>query len=325
MKKLLLLVLCAYVNNAMAQLKADNLYMPISTTSKVAQKGFTNTKQKMKLYYIKAKPELIKKYKNEANYTTLEKALNTNKIAVKEVSVGGTVNTLYFENTSKDTVILGMGDIVKGGKQNRVIEKDTIILPNQKMFVPVYCVEQGRWNSGGSSSRTSAAATFSGYHSQISNTVRKSIAKDKSQQKVWENVAKINSLNSTATSTGTYTAVTNNAEFTKELKSYIDFFSADIAKDTTIIGLLAVTGNKIIGCDVYLTPQLFKSHVKNTLTSYATEAIQEGKEVSISDEAVYNYLNELLANEEAQDKFIDTNGRSLKVNGTKIKISSFEK
>ncbi len=135
-------------------------------------------------------------------YTTLENALNKSMIKVQELSSGGSVNTLRFSNVSKDSILISMGDIVKGGKQDRVIEKDTLICPGQTISLSVYCVEHGRWSAG------STGSGFNTYHSNANNVLRKSIVKEKSPSKVWENVADINRANGTATSTGTYTAVT---------------------------------------------------------------------------------------------------------------------
>jgi hypothetical protein len=308
--------------NASAQLKEDNLYMPFSETSAAAPKqGFSSSFKKIRLYYIKAKPSLYDAYRGMGRYTTLEQGMKQSKIRINEVSGGGTVNSLVFRNTSKDTIIVGMGDIVKGGKQDRVIEKDTLINPGQTITMSVYCVEPGRWTASNYSVNT--AASFNAYHSSIDNTVRKSIVKDKSQGQVWAKVADLNTINGTSTSTGTYTAITSSAKYTSEVKEYKDAFTRAIAADPTIVGILAVTGDRIIGCDIYATPELFRSNAPNILNSYISEAVNNGADVSISNAKVSKYLNDLLANEETQDKMLENNGRSLKAHGKKIKITSF--
>jgi hypothetical protein len=312
----ILLLLMAW--NAPAQLHKDNLHLPVSE-SQAAREGFSKGYKKIKLYYIKAKPSLHREFANMGKYTTLEKAISQSKITIQEVSAGGAVNTLRFTNFSKDTILVSMGDIVKGGKQDRVIEKDTLICPGQIISMSVYCVEHGRWSAG------STGTSFNAYHSNANNVIRKSIVKEKSQGKVWEKVDDINKFNGTSTRTGTYTAVTQSDKYNKEIKEYKDAFMATIAADTSIVGLVAVTGDRIIGCDIYGTPQLFRSNVDNILNSYISEAVYDGKEVTISDAAVARYLDNLLSNEAMQDRELENNGRSLKVNGKKIKITAFDK
>ena len=93
-KKFLALLLVMIAFDASAQLNKDNLALPFSDLSKIAEAGYVDKYKKIKLYYIKAKPSLIDMFRGMGKYTTLEDAIKNKKITVKETPSGGTVNTL---------------------------------------------------------------------------------------------------------------------------------------------------------------------------------------------------------------------------------------
>jgi hypothetical protein len=81
-------------------------------------------------------------------FLVLQEALAAKKAIVHETE---DVNLLHVENVSKDVeVFIQSGDIVKGGKQDRVIAFD-LVLPPKSGRVPViaYCVDQARWRQRG--------------------------------------------------------------------------------------------------------------------------------------------------------------------------------
>ena len=79
---------------------------------------------------------------------------------------GAQVNQLVLVNNSKRPLILLAGEIVTGGKQDRVIGKDRIIpAESDPIDLGVFCVEPGRWTGssdrfgvGGSNARRDAGA-----------------------------------------------------------------------------------------------------------------------------------------------------------------------
>jgi hypothetical protein len=78
---------------------------------------------------------------------TLEEALLKKTIVVHET---GNVSELQIENTGDEPVFIQFGDIVKGGRQDRVLTTSLLIPPNSgKVAIGAYCVEQGRWSKRG--------------------------------------------------------------------------------------------------------------------------------------------------------------------------------
>jgi hypothetical protein len=59
---------------------------------------------------------------------------------------GAEVNRLVLVNNSKRPLLLLAGEIVSGGKQDRVIGKDRIVpAESDPVDLSVFCVEPGRW------------------------------------------------------------------------------------------------------------------------------------------------------------------------------------
>src|SRR4029077_12686100 len=63
-------------------------------------------------------------------------------------NTGASVNQLVLINRGKLPVILLAGELVSGGKQDRIIAKDRIVAPLATLPLDVFCVEHGRWSSG---------------------------------------------------------------------------------------------------------------------------------------------------------------------------------
>src|SRR5450631_3074630 len=98
------------------------------------------------------------------------------------------VNRLVLVNDSKRPLLLLAGEIVTGGKQDRVIGKDRIVpAESDPIDLGVFCVEPGRWT--GSSDRFGvgyAAGTAAGL--LASPVVRSKAMGAKDQQQVWDSV-----------------------------------------------------------------------------------------------------------------------------------------
>ncbi len=88
------------------------------------------------------------------NFLTLQEAIEQKKVIVHETQ---TVNELAVENVGPDQeVFIQSGDLVKGGKQDRLLAFDLIVPPmSGKVPVAAFCVEAGRWQQRGTSSLAS--------------------------------------------------------------------------------------------------------------------------------------------------------------------------
>src|SRR5512145_2389484 len=92
---------------------------------------------------------------DKRSFVPLGEALERKMVVVRET---GNVSELSIENVSDKEVYVQSGDIVKGGKQDRILGKDMVLQPHSgRIPVASFCVEQGRWQARG----TEASDRFS--------------------------------------------------------------------------------------------------------------------------------------------------------------------
>ncbi len=96
---------------------------------------------------------------------------------------GAEVNRLVLVNNSKKPLLLLAGEIVTGGKQDRIIGKDRLVpAESDPIDLSVFCVEPGRWVA------TAGKYEFNAPSAMVQPSVRSKAMADKDQAKVWSEV-----------------------------------------------------------------------------------------------------------------------------------------
>ena len=108
----------------------------------------------------------------------MRRSRNGDAQPIPYVSSGAQVNQLVLINRGNKPLLLLAGEVVSGGKQDRIIAKDRIIPIGAKPLpLDVFCVEHSRWTNGD--------AKFSAARTMVHPTVREKAAIDSDQTQVW--------------------------------------------------------------------------------------------------------------------------------------------
>lgn len=212
---------------------------------------------------------------------TLEEAMEQKKLVVHETS---NVGELTVENKSDDsTIYIQSGDIVKGGKQDRVMRYDVMVPPKSKKIpVDSYCVEAGRWSQRGNENHRN----FTGSKKMVASKKAKLAAKHNgSQQEVWGEVAGIQNklganLGAPVKSRQSETSLQltlENKTLKKEMDLYVKHLGTVIEDKKDTLGFIFALNGEINSADIYPSQTLFKKLRTKLLESCAVEAIAEIK------------------------------------------------
>lgn len=188
----------------------------------------------------------------------------------QQVGSSAAVNTLWLTNKSGKKLLILTGEMVSGGKQDRIIQKDVLIPPSKDpVNVSVFCVEQNRW--AGSEMNFAPAAKGAGGLADPS--VRGRAQHERSQGAVWNQVDASLSKLKTDNSTKTYGANLNSPAIQKSADGYVHSIQKSFPIDRTVGVAVAVNG-KMVWMDRFANNQMFRKYWPKMIKSYALEAMQ---------------------------------------------------
>jgi len=286
-------------------------------------------------------PVVSAKSHDTSGFITLDEGIRSGDVVVTEVGAvpgmirrrrplppqylrGAEVNRLVLVNNSKRPLILLAGEVVTGGKQDRVVAKDRIVpAESDPVDLSVFCVEPGRWVASSTKFDTHASV-------MAQPSVRKRAMVDANQQKVWDEVASARSafamraapspsvngheqvltgggpveLNSTTS----YAKTIENSAVKQQMdsitgpmqKSYESVIQQ--LRNQNAVGVVVAVKGRIVWADIFASNALLGKYWPKLLESYAAESLTaSGSSGDASMKDAYHFLNNWEARHESGD------------------------
>ena len=250
-------------------------------------------------------------------FLTLDEGLKSGEVVVTESGASplrrgtprlipsegsGQVNQLALVNNSKKPLLLLAGEIVTGGKQDRVIGKDRLIpAESDPIDLGVFCVEPGRW--------TGSSAKFGALGAIAQPSVRAKAMSDKDQQMVWSEVRNSQAKLAAAapppaaremSETTSYARVMQN----DAVKQQVDSVAAPIERgyqsviqqlrEKNAVGVVVAVNGRLIWADLFASNSLLEKYWPKLIRSYAAEAVVvQAKDHDLDQGAAQKFLDEM--------------------------------
>jgi hypothetical protein len=243
---------------------------------------------------------------------------------------GAEVNRLVLVNNSKKPLLLLAGEIVTGGKQDRIIGKDRLVpAESDPIDLGVFCVEPGRWV--GSSAKFHGAGEMGGI---VQPSVRSKAMAAQDQRQVWDEVGRarsatalaVPSASQTVEVTSSYAGVMQNEEVQKKLDSVAAPVERDYQsvigqlRDKNAVGVVVAVNGEVIWSDVFASTKLLEKYWPKLVRSYAAESIvQQAKSDSVDVKSAQAFLDrlqgrrEVVENEPGLYRHTEVSGDGFKV------------
>jgi hypothetical protein len=186
------------------------------------------------------------------------------------------VNRLVLLNRSTRPLLLLAGEIVTGGKQDRVVGTDRIVPPqSDPVDLAVFCVEPGRW--------TGSTSSFESFSAQmVQPSIRNQAMAKRDQSQVWAEVRKSNAAIGGSLASGGVTSYAGNMS-SLEAKAQVDKVAAPISrsyenllgqlKDHKAVGVVVAINGQLEWADLFASEALLQKYWNKLVRSYAAESL----------------------------------------------------
>ncbi len=243
---------------------------------------------------------------------------------VRNEGAGAQVNRLVLVNNSKRPLLLLAGEIVSGGKQDRVIGKDRIVpAESDPVDLSVFCVEPGRWVATSEHFGASQAMYGRNVGGPIPNapppmammaqpSVRAKAMGDKNQAEVWDEVKKqreevtVNLAAAAPAAADQISRITSYAKVNEneDVKKQVEEVAKPIEqnyqslirqlRDRNAVGVVVAVNGRIIWADVFASTDLLEKYWPKLVRSYASEAVvTRAKEMEVGVGQAQAFLGDM--------------------------------
>lgn len=210
--------------------------------------------------------------KDPAGYITLDEALERKLSEITEINEGGSVPELKFINSGSARVFLLDGEELIGAKQNRIINLSILIPAITTVVIPVSCVEAGRWSHRSRQFSSAPRAHYADGRArkmaQVSARLRATGERRSDQSAVWNNIRE----------------KSENFRVASETSAMSDIYDQESPRLETYVGavpvlegqsgaLFAIDG-RIVGLDLFDSPETLKKLFPKLLRSYGLDALE---------------------------------------------------
>lgn len=201
-------------------------------------------------------------------HLTLNQALKQGRFEAIELDEPD-VNRLKVRNWGKEPVFIIAGEMLRGGKQDRIAGDDLIVLEQTKLVIPVFCVEHGRW--------AGRESGFSVGHSLAGARVRQSAGRGGGQGAVWSRVEEQQKALDAPSATGALRSVHDSKAVRDRMKPYLRALSDLPDEHRKAVGIVAVVGGEIIAADLFSSRKLFETMWPDLLEAYVVDALEHAE------------------------------------------------
>ena len=273
-------------------------------------------------------PVVVASTRDTRDFLTLDEGLHSGEVVVTEaggaqplirgrnrqipVHESAQVNQLVLVNNSKRPLLLLAGEIVTGGKQDRVIGKDRIVpAESEPVDLGVFCVEPGRWVA-----KSTNFGVLGG--NMAAPSVRIRAMKDKDQQQVWNSVRSAQAniardLTSSETveveATTSYAQVMENKAVGRKLDALAAPIDRDYSKvihelrERDAVGVVVAVDGEIVWADIFASTQLLEKYWPKLVRSYATDAlVSQVKDSDVNVKLAQAFVDRLDGNHETVER-----------------------
>lgn len=203
----------------------------------------------------------------DLGYITLDEAQRGRVVVIIE-QPSASVPTVVIRNVGRRPIYIMAGEIIIGGKQDRMISHDVLIPAGKETEVSVRCVEQGRWHGRSGKFKSGGALGLAGVRSAL---------QFKEQQDVWSEVSKACEEHDATSPSGTYGAILSSEDVGDESRPYLEAMKKGL-RDDNMVGMIMCLNGEVVCVDIFAHPDFFTKVKDKLLKAYVLDAVTTEKE-----------------------------------------------